>query len=301
MRDATRVPGGVLAHLADAHVVSLISKQQVEVAAHDGRPLGKRRPRQLLTRAQVVRELVEKPGITLRRAADHHAVRACLAENRVEVIIGTHVAVGNDRNLHGLLHLGNFLPVRMAHVELLARTSVHRNGLDTRRLGQLRDFHDVDMRRIPSDAHLHRKGHLHGLAHGAENREGLLRLAHKCRPLTIFYDFRRRTAHIEVEDICRTQFFHVLRGLSRQGRVAREELHDQRPFLRPRLQHGQRVLVVEMDTRTAHHFGVAERAAHVVRDDAVGDVRNAGHWRKKYRGIEVEFSQLHAHAFGFLS
>ena len=169
-----------------------------------------------------MRELVEKPGITLRRAADHHAVRACLAENRVEVIIGTHVAVGNDRNLHGLLHLGNFLPVRMAHVELLARTSVHRNGLDTRRLGQLRDFHDVDMRRIPSDAHLHRKGHLHGLAHGAENREGLLRLTHKCRALAILHDFGRGATHVEVEDVRRTQILHVLRGLGRQSRVVSE-------------------------------------------------------------------------------
>ena len=271
----------MLAHFARADVVALVFQQQVEVAHDDLGTLAHRRPRQALARAQVVRELAENPGIALRGPADHDGLAARDFADAVEVVIRPHIAIRDDGDADRAAHFADFFPVRMAAVKLLARAAVHRDGIDACRLGAFRQVHDVDGALVPADAHLDRERHLDRLADGREDGRRALRVAHERRALAILDDFRRGTAHVEIEDVGRAELFDIGRRLGRHLWASRENLHGERPLGGLGLQHRERALIFEMDALARHHFGIAERTAHVVRDDAVGRVRHARHRREE--------------------
>ena len=196
--------------------------------------------------------------------------------NAVEVVIRPHIAIRDDGDADRAAHFADFFPVRMAAVKLLARAAVHRDGIDACRLGAFRQVHDVDGALVPADPHLDRKRHLHRLADGRENGRRVLRVAHERRALAILDDFRRGTAHVEIEDVGRAELFDIGRRLGRHLWASRENLHGERPLGGLGRQHRERALVLEMDALARHHFGIAERTAHVVRDDAAIGARKTG-------------------------
>ena len=267
--------------------------------------LVKRRPRQALARPEVVRELAENPRIPLRRAADHDGVAARRRADGIEVVIGAHVTVGDDGHAHGLLDAADDVPVRLAAVELLARAAVHGDGVDARGLGAPCELDDVYVLLVPAHAHLDGHGHLHRAADGREDALRLFRLAHERGALAVLDDLRRGAAHVEIEDVGRAERLDVACRLGRHLRRIRKDLHRERPLAGLRGEHRERALIPEMDALARYHLRVAERAAHLVRDDAVGRIRDARHRREENGRLEAERADADApyiaHACGFLS
>ena len=87
-----------------------------------------RRRRQDFTRRQVMAYLRENPGIALSAAADHDGTAAGLFHQGCRRRAVDDVAVADDRDGYGIDDGFDFLPVRLAAIELFPRPSVDGDG-----------------------------------------------------------------------------------------------------------------------------------------------------------------------------
>src|SRR5450759_3143128 len=71
-------------------------------------------------RREIARHLTGEPGTALRSAADHHRVGARSGARVFSVVVGTNVAIDDDRDRYRLLHRAHRRPVGAAVVELAA-------------------------------------------------------------------------------------------------------------------------------------------------------------------------------------
>ena len=257
------------------------------------RTLRERWRRQFLPRAQPVNELRENPRISLRPASDHHRICPRDIEGTRETLGAAHIPAHNHRNRDGALHLGNRRIVRISAVELLTRTPVHGNGINTDRLCHPCNFHGVARGIIPAEPHLHRERQLRCAADCRKNFLSLPRLAHERRTLSVLHDLRRGAAHVEIQNVRRPDLLDVGGSLRRHRRRLCKDLHRNRPLARLRTEHLHRMLALVVDPLTAHHLCKRERTAHIVCDHAVCRVRHPCHRCEKDGIIERERSYFH--------
>ena len=251
------------------------------------------RRRQLLPRTQPVNDLWKNPRIPLRATTNHHRICTCDVERTRKISRTSDVTAHNHGNLDGTLHLGNRRIVRIATVELLARAPVYGNGIDTDRLRHPCNLHGIARGIIPTEPHLHREWQLRCPTDCCEYLLRLFRLAHQCRALTILHDLRRRTPHVEVQNIRCPDLLDVGGSLRRHRRRFGKNLHRNRALARLRTKHLHRMLVAVVDALTAHHLRKRERTAHIVCDHAIRCVRHPRHRCEKDRIIERECSYFH--------
>ena len=215
------------------------------------------------------------------RPADHDAVRPGLPLYADQIAGGADVAVGDDGNLHRLLHVANDAPVGVSTVILFPGAAMDGNGIHPRRFGPLGHLHGVDVIGVPADAHLHRERKLYRPANSGENSLCQCRIPEQRRPGSAPHNFRRGTAHVKIDDVRRAEAFHIGGRLRRPLRRRAEKLQGQRPFLRHCLQHGEGRRAAKMDAQNAHHFGKDQRAAHLPGQNTVGSIRHPGHRSQK--------------------
>ena len=135
--------------------------------------------RQLLPRMQPVNQLRENPWIPLRTAPDHHRIRPRDLEGTFEIDRTADIPAHNDGNPDRTLHCGNRCIVRVAAVELLARSSVHGDGIHADCLRHACDFHCVARGIVPTEPHLHRERQTRRTANRRQNLLRPLRVTHQ--------------------------------------------------------------------------------------------------------------------------
>src|SRR5665213_1905015 len=119
-------PSQVLARVASANRQPMMGEHLV-VERVDQRELLRKRRRALSPAGrEVARHVSGKPGTTLRGAADHQRVGARGGERSFGVVIGSNVAIDDNRDRYCLLDRAHRRPVGASIVELTASTAMHR-------------------------------------------------------------------------------------------------------------------------------------------------------------------------------
>ncbi len=116
---------------------------------------------------KVLPDLPEQPGHAQGPPADRDAGAAGDLQNLPGILPGEHIAIGDHRDLQGLAHGGDCLPVRLAGVLLHAGAAVDGEAVHPLLLGHAGKGHGVDAVLVPADAHLEGQGQRGGLAGGA--------------------------------------------------------------------------------------------------------------------------------------
>src|SRR3990170_3600874 len=147
--EASRVPGKMLAHFANAHRFSEQLYHFIQVAKNERGPFFQRGRGWLDAGFQEHFCLTKEPGVSLARPADHDAVAAGLLLHSFRVLGRTDVPVPYHRDAHGILYFFDHAPVRAAGEALALGASVHRDSGDPDGFRRLRLLHGRDTPRIP--------------------------------------------------------------------------------------------------------------------------------------------------------
>ena len=101
---------------------------------------------------------LKQPRVPQCRPGDHHAVAAGLAQHGLCVFGGVDVAIAQNRDVHGLLHLADDVQIDARGVHLLPGAGVdgHQHGPGL--FAGLGAFHRRHMVGVPALAHLHGHG-----------------------------------------------------------------------------------------------------------------------------------------------
>ena len=157
--ESLRVPGGPLAHLAQAHAFPEEVDQSLRVIAHHHGNLSERRGPIRLMPVEGLSQLPEQPGTPEAPTADDDGVTAGLAHHLQGVPALPDVPIAEHGNGQGLLHRGDGLPVGVPCVELLRRPPVESHGGHALVLGRQRCSGPGDQVVSQPLAHLDRHGH----------------------------------------------------------------------------------------------------------------------------------------------
>ena len=144
----------ILPTTAPGNLVALFDEEPIVVAEHEV-ALALSGP-VVAAGLDVLQDLAEDPGIGGSRTADHQAVAAGLLVHANRIFRRENVAVADDGDLDGLLHLADQRPIGPAGVALRTGTSVDRDGLQPAVLGDTRHLHRNDRLVIPTGTELAR-------------------------------------------------------------------------------------------------------------------------------------------------
>ena len=233
--------------------------------------------------------LRENPGIALSAAADHDGTAAGLFHQGCRRRAVDDVAVADDRDGYGIDDGFDFLPVRLAAIELFPRPSVDGDGSGTSRFSPFGQFRRRKRGVIPAGAHLDRDRDGHGADDGTDDFLCQGQVLHQGRAVAVLDDFLDGTAHIDIDDIG-TVFFDDGRCLGHDVRVRAENLHGQGVFPVFDVQQFFCMLVAVADTLGTDHFRADQGRPIAVGDDPVRRITDAGHRGQDDRGIELDLA-----------
>ena len=269
---------------------SLLLRRQNNLSARGFQPLAQRRQRRNFFSCQQRIALTEQPWISQRAAADHDGIRAGCLQNIHGLLRAVHIAVGNDRNRHGALDLRNGIPIRFACIHLRPRASVQRDGCRARRLRHLGEVQIILAVCIPALAEFDGHRHIDGLYHRADNFFRQLGLTHQRTAVTALDNLRRRTAHIDVQQL-RTGNIQCFLGAVRHiRRIAAENLHPARLFRRCQRQQLPRLFVLKQQGLCGDHLTDGCRRAALPTNLPKRPIRHTCHRRHDKPSVHVHLS-----------
>ena len=241
---------------------------------------------------QCIRPL-EQPRITERTSPDHHAVRAGVRENADRVLGFGHISVGEHRNANRLLDFTNHIPVGGAAVLLRARASVQRDRCRAGLLSHFCKFHAVDAFFIPALAKLDRYRYIDRVYDRCNHLGRQLRVLHQRGAVTVVYDLRRRTAHVDIDDITAGFLQRQFRAFGHRVRLVPENLGSRRMLVRPQLEQTRRFLILIAQRLCGDHFGHGQRRAVLPADMAECKIGHACHRCKRQFSVDCYVADLH--------
>ncbi len=246
-----------------------MSEQQL---AHPGR----RRRRQQPPGCQIVVNFAKDPGPPLGRAADHQAIGTRVLQHLRSLVRRVDVAVGDHRDAHGLLDGADGVVFGSAGVTAGAGAAVHRQGLDTGPLGELRDVHAVAVVRIPAGADLQGNRDSDSRHHRLEYAADQDLVAQQRGTGRHLADLARRAAHVDIDD--GRAMRHVdLRGPRHGGRIRTQDLYRHRGRF-PRMVEPPHGLARGPQAGVrGHHFGYGKGRAQTAAELTERAIRNPGH------------------------
>ena len=261
---------------------------------------GQRRAGQRFAGTQGMLDAREKPGISLRRAPDHHRIAAGLFIHAPDVGGGARVAVADHRNADRLLHACDQRPVGFAVVVMsFAGARMHRHRDQTFLFGYARHVYRVGTVRLPKGAHLDAYRQRRRGAHRAEGRAHQFQIAHHRRAGPQPRHLRHAAAHIDIDQLGAIRG-DQLRRARQMLRPLPEDLHGHRMLVRVEAHHplGARIMVNERIAadKLRHHqpraVPPAQNAKAPVGDPGhrrqhqrrrKSDIRNRTGYRKRHR------------------
>jgi len=163
------------------------------------------------------------PRVSLCASCDHNSVASCRLNKFFCFFRCSDIAVSDYRNGNRLFHLPDNVPVRLSAIILLSRPSVNRNRRRSRFFRRSCDFDCIYMRIVEPFSDFYRNGLLYCFNDRVYNLINKRGVFHQSRPLPVFYNFRYRTPHIDIENRKRT-FFNPFRHLAHNLRIRTKQL-----------------------------------------------------------------------------
>ena len=237
----------------------------VDLAAQRRHPLVEGGQRRLLLPQQGGAHPLKEPGIAQRPPSDHHPVAAGFFQHGQGAFGGGDVAVGQHRDGHRFLDLGNGLSVDGRNIHLLPGSAMHRDEVGAVFLAPPGHLHTGEMFRVPANAHLDGQRHLRadGFPGGLDHLPAEEGIQHQLAARSAGGNFGCRTAHVNVQNIIADPLFgQNADGTPQRGGIRPKQLDCVQPVGVGVSQQGQAFLVAKGNGLGAGHL--ADRPGRTV-------------------------------------
>src|SRR5882724_7126100 len=191
------------AHLEDTYHRALPSYGTGQMLAYCGDALSDRRRGQVLSRPQIVFDLIEDPGITDGCPADHDPIHAISFPVFLCFFRRIDISVTEDGNPDAwvFFHLGDKAPVGRSFIQLRPRAAMDAQRLDACILQAFGHLFDVPGRVVPAKPGLYGDRQGGAFYHGRREAGHGGDILQYCRACALAYDFFDRAAEIDVYQV----------------------------------------------------------------------------------------------------